>query len=76
MTYAPNLSTEITNAADQLAARAYVLDPLSPAEMCELADALHRMARYAERLQVMAGASAATMAAAELAAIESKERET
>ena len=68
----PNLSDLLATNAAQLAAHVRTGSTVGPREAGELAACLARWAAQAQRLETMAGACAATIAAAELAAIEGR----
>ena len=70
----PTLSDLLATTATQLEARALANDSIGPRELVELAALIRRWSSHAYRLQVMAGACAATIAAAELAEIEAQAR--
>ena len=74
MTTPTDLDQALTNIADSLEAHGLTQSTIGTRECIELADYLRRCAAYAARLQVMAGACAATIAAAELAEIEARAR--
>ena len=70
--HTPTLSQLLLTTATQLEARALANDSIGPREAAELAAFIRRWSSQAYRLQVMAGACAATIAAAELAEIEAR----
>ena len=72
MTPHPNLSDLLAVTADHIAHTSRNGTVIGPREARELAACLNRWAALVQRLETMAGACAATIAAAELAAIEGR----